>query len=133
MICGLVCVSIGAALIFQQRTENYAASIITALQLSNAIKLTLLFKRKSMMYYGQSQASIYVIPRESANTKVFEFDATMTLTDGTASETYVFIDNHAYVSSSVNGTLHHTRCLHQSQIPPFQLVSNLFRCDKHLT
>jgi hypothetical protein len=126
LVCGLVCVSVGAVLTFQQRTNNHAANIVTALQQSNAIKLTISLKRKSMVYFGQSQASIYVIPRES-NSNVFEFDATMTLTDGTTSETYVFIDSHAYVSSFVNGTLLDTRCLHPSQIPPFQLVSNLLR------
>ncbi|KAF0686043.1 Aste57867_22137 [Aphanomyces stellatus] len=133
LVCGALCmVTLGAVLVFHHKTDNRAPAVVSALQQTSALKLTLHLKRGSMHFNNQDTAVAYVMPRASNSDGEFAFDAVMRLDLGATTETYTLVDGRAFVTRSERTTTNDDddaatstpECLEPSQMFPFHLMQS---------
>ncbi|KAG9404166.1 hypothetical protein AC1031_005706 [Aphanomyces cochlioides] len=123
-LLGVVCVAVGAVLVFHQKNHNSSATLLAAAQATPAIKLTLQFKRESMYYYGQSSAVVYAFPRTSSSGANLGYDGVLELKQSTTIEKYVYVNDKAYYTKKEGNKTTAASCLMASQMPTFNVVDS---------
>ncbi|EQC29914.1 hypothetical protein SDRG_12458 [Saprolegnia diclina VS20] len=122
LFCGVVMAAVGASIyVFRTKVSTNAGDIVTNLQQSPAIRLTLTAKRASMAFNGKTSAQIYVVPRASSS---FAFDAILSQVGPDVTQTYLVRDNRAYYSLLHNDVVVDAGCLDASQLPPIELLES---------
>ncbi|ETV90282.1 hypothetical protein H310_14897, partial [Aphanomyces invadans] len=123
-LCGVVCFTAGAILIAQPQAKPNTKSILSNIQQTSALKVSLTALRPCMQLNGKTNATVYIVPRASyVEDDMLEFDAILTQPGAEVTETYVLLDNRAYWSkSALDGTPITAQCLTASQIPPIELM-----------
>ncbi|EQC29905.1 hypothetical protein SDRG_12449 [Saprolegnia diclina VS20] len=120
-LTGVVCVTLGAIFVFQTHVTNHATEIITNIQQSPGLKISLTAKRESMRFNGKATADVYVVPRGGVGSTLL-FDALLTQVGPEITETYLLLDHKAYYAASKNGVVVSAECLDAGRVPPVQLM-----------
>ncbi|KDO22741.1 hypothetical protein SPRG_12168 [Saprolegnia parasitica CBS 223.65] len=120
-LTGVVCVTLGAIFVFQTHVTNHATEIITNIQQSPGLKISLRAKRDTMTFNGKSTADVFVVPRGGAGSTLL-FDALLTQVGPEITETYLLLDHKAYYATSKNGVVVSAECLDAGRVPPVQLM-----------
>ncbi|CAK4134616.1 unnamed protein product, partial [Aphanomyces euteiches] len=123
-LLGVVCVAVGAVLVFHQKSHNSSVTLLAAAQATPVLKLTLQFKRKSMYYYGQSSAVVYAFPRTSSSGANLGYDGVLELKQGTTIEKYIYVNDKAYYTKKEGNKTTAASCLTASQMPTFNVVDS---------
>ncbi|KAG9398005.1 hypothetical protein AC1031_015033 [Aphanomyces cochlioides] len=93
------------------------SNFLSLVRVTPAIKLTMKFKRRSMYYFGQSFAQLYVFPRQNKNTGSLVYDGVVELQHDTVTEKYIYVDSRAYYTKKVGNSTSVASCLAASQMP----------------
>ncbi|EQC29257.1 hypothetical protein, variant [Saprolegnia diclina VS20] len=109
-----VCLMLGA-LLHTRAVMPQRLDIMTQIQQSSALRLTLHAKRKSMVLNGLGSATIYVVPHGRSGGS---FDAVLTQAGVNVTETYLLVNDRAYYIVSHANAVVSVNCLDPSQLPP---------------
>ncbi|ETV82386.1 hypothetical protein H257_05038 [Aphanomyces astaci] len=127
LVCGTVATALGAAhFVFVTKVDNQAKAILSGLQHTPGVYVTLTVKRASMRLNGVSTAEAYIFPRGGPNLDgALLFDAVLTHRNEDVMTTYTLLNSRAYVSTSSvsTGTIMHVSCLEASQVPPIHMMA----------
>ena len=114
-----VCLMMGAVLLHIRAAMPQRLDIMTQIQQSAALRLTLHAKRESMVLNGHGSAIIYIVPRARVGGS---FDAVLTQAGVNATETYLLVNDRAHYIVSHAGAVVSVDCLDPSQLPPLHSV-----------
>ncbi|KAF0747530.1 hypothetical protein AaE_007692 [Aphanomyces astaci] len=134
LVCGTVATALGVAhFVFVTKVDNQAKAILSGLQHTPGVYVTLTVKRASMRLNGVSTAEAYIFPRGGPNLDgALSFDAVLTHRNEDVVTTYTLVNTRAYVTTSSisTGAIMHVSCLEASQVPPIHMVRvAIFRVD----
>ncbi|OQR94670.1 hypothetical protein ACHHYP_00995 [Achlya hypogyna] len=122
VLVGVVLVAVGAVVYtFRTKVQTHASDILTNIQQSPGLKITVTAKRESMRFNGQSSAQFYVVPRPG---DAFSFDAVVAQAGPEVVERYLLLDGRAYWSVAKDDNVVASGCLEASQLPPVELVAS---------
>ncbi|KDO27599.1 hypothetical protein SPRG_06867 [Saprolegnia parasitica CBS 223.65] len=123
-VVGAICITVAAIAVHTTKVANHAADIVTQIQQSPGLRVTVTAKRPSMAFHGHMSTDIYIVPHTRRTTSALSFDAYMSLSGAETTDTYLLLDNRAYTSSvAANGTLISSACV-TSGLPPVQLLQS---------
>ncbi|OQR94703.1 hypothetical protein ACHHYP_00988 [Achlya hypogyna] len=120
-LCGVVCITIGAVFIFNTKVTNHASEIITNIQQSPGLKVTITAKRESMRFNGRTTADVYIVPRGVAGPTLL-FDAFLSQPGPEVTENYLLLDDRAYWSMTKDNVVVQAGCLEAGRVPPVHLM-----------
>ncbi|EQC28887.1 hypothetical protein SDRG_13397 [Saprolegnia diclina VS20] len=125
VFCGVVCASVGAYYIYDTKVRAPSSSIVSLIQSTPGLRLTLHAKRSSMAINGQTTLQVYVVPRSSASASgSLQFDALLSTTGDEVTDTYMLLNQRAYHRVSKNDLQVSASCLDQSRVPPVELMQS---------
>ncbi|OQR80517.1 hypothetical protein THRCLA_12010, partial [Thraustotheca clavata] len=129
LVVGAVGITLGAVFIHSTKVDNNASNIVTQIQQTPGLLVTITAKRASMAFNGKLSAQVYVIPRQGSSltttlksSQTLKFDAYMAQVGPNSTESYIYLNDRAYVTSvASNGTFLYASCIGDS-IPPVSLM-----------
>ncbi|KAF0699860.1 hypothetical protein As57867_009532, partial [Aphanomyces stellatus] len=129
LFCGAVATTIGAIFVYKTKVDNNAAPILTGLQTTAGLYVTVTAKRTSLQFNGISTAEAYIYPRggpSSSADGALAFDAMVIQRSPDVVITYTLLNDRAYRSKAdaSSGAVTLVECLHASQVPPVHLVAS---------
>ncbi|RHY56382.1 hypothetical protein DYB34_000588 [Aphanomyces astaci] len=103
LVCGTVATALGAAhFVFVTKVDNQAKAILSGLQHTPGVYVTLTVKRASMRLNGVSTAEAYIFPRGGPNFDgALSFDAVLTHRNEDVVTTYTLVNTRALTTSTV--------------------------------
>ncbi|OQR83441.1 hypothetical protein ACHHYP_14705 [Achlya hypogyna] len=118
VICGFVSVVVGAIALHPSddtatTLTGAAPGVISYIQQTPGLRLTLHAKRPSMQLNSQQTATVFVLPRADG-----KFDSVLTQPGPNITETYLLVDDRAYYATSQAGVVLSVDCLSPDQLPP---------------
>ncbi|ETW04222.1 hypothetical protein H310_04560 [Aphanomyces invadans] len=124
VVCGAVIAALGAYFVYVNKVDNQAKTILSNLQSTPGIYVTLTAKRDSMKFHGASTAEAYVFPRGTVD-GTLSFDGMVTFRNDVVTTTFTLLNDRVYLStaSATSGDVLEVTCLKPSQVPPIHLMA----------